>query len=280
MTAGVVAPPPQARIAGRRHHVDWPVVGVRLGVVVAALVIWQLGAGGPKSVLPTIVVSKPTAVATTMWHLIINGQMLSALGSTGVSVVYSVVIGAVIGTIVAIITATPVGRWLFEPIVTITYAIPKVGLIPLYVILLGLNIQAHVALVTSAVLFVYYYAVRHAIADVDKDRLIALRLMGASRLKIGTALYLRAAVPQLISATRIALPLGFATQIFAELQVPTTSGLGVLMEQFSQTGLDTLDASGAISVMLFVVLIAYLLDVVLGNRLRKYSAAIGLGADQ
>jgi NitT/TauT family transport system permease protein len=272
-----VAPAPAATPGRRRVRVDWAVVAVRVAVVVVILAIWQFAAGGPKSFLPAIVVSHPDAVARMMWHLLINGQLLSALGSTGLSVLYSMVIGAVIGVGLALATAVPVGRWLLEPLVTVTYAIPKVGLIPLYIILLGLNTKAHVALVTSAVLFAFYYAMRQAVDDIDRDRLVTLRLMGAGHLKVVTGLYLRSAMPQLLAALRISLPLAFATEIFAELQVPTTSGLGVLMEKFSQTGLDTLDASGAIAVMLFVVLVAYVLDVVIGGRLRRYTEGIGVG---
>lgn len=269
--------------ATRRGHVtkfDWPVACSRVLFVAALLIIWEEAVGGPSSFLPVIVVSRPSSVAAMMWHLLINGQLLSALGSTGLSVLYSVAIGILIGTALAVLTSIPVGRWLLEPVVTVTYAVPKVALIPLYILLLGLNTQAHVALVTSAVLFIYYYAMRHAIGEVDRDQLVALRLMGARPAKIASALYLRSAVPQLLAATRIALPLAFATEIFAELQVPTTSGLGVLMEQFSQTGLTTLDASGAIAVMLFVVLVAYVLDTVIGGRLRRYTVAMGAGADQ
>lgn len=259
---------------------DWPVICARVLFVIACIVIWETAAGGPSSLLPVIVLSRPSSVAATTWHLLLDGQLLSALGATGLSVLYSLALGAVIGSALAVLTSVPVGRWLLEPLINVTYAVPKVALIPLYIILLGLNTRAHVALVTSAVLFVYYYAVRQAIGEVDRDQLTALRLLDAGWAKIATALYFRSSVPQLLAATRIALPLAFATEIFAELQVPTTSGLGVLMEAFDQTGLSTLDASGVIAVMLFVVLVAYLLDAVIGGRLRHYTIAMGVGADQ
>src|SRR6202042_323158 len=100
-------------------------------------------------------------------------------------------LGLVIGSALAVVTSVPVGRWLLEPLINVTYAVPKVALIPLYIIALGLNTRAHVALVTSAVLFVYYYAVRQAIGEVDRDQLTALRLLDAGWVKIATALYFR-----------------------------------------------------------------------------------------
>ncbi len=263
-------------LADRLRHFDVVTLVVRLAVLALVLIAWQLSAGGPKSFLPEIVISKPTKVWSKFWHLIFDGEMFTALGSTGLSVIYAIVIGAAIGIVLAALTSVPVGRWLFEPLVTVTYAIPKVGLIPLYIILLGLNARDHVALVTSATMFVYYYSVRQALDEVDRDQLVALRLMGAGFFKVSTALYLRSAVPQLLTATRVALPLAFATEIFAELQVPTASGLGVLMDNFSQSGIQTLDPSGVVAVIVFIVLVAYLLDVVLGGWLRNYTLRIGV----
>jgi NitT/TauT family transport system permease protein len=265
--------------SGRRpgwRRFDYLTVAVRLAVLFLVLLLWQVSAGGPKSFLPEIVVSKPTTIWIKFWQLIFDGQLFRALGSTGLSVIYAILIGAAIGIALAALTAVPVGRWLLEPLVTVTYAIPKVGLIPLYIILLGLNARAHVALVTSATLFVYYFSARQALEEVDRNQLVALRLMGAGPIKVSTALYLQSAIPQLLTATRIALPLAFATEIFAELQVPAASGLGVLMDNFSQAGLQSLDSSGVVAVIVFVVLVAYLLDVVLGGWLRSYTARVGM----
>jgi ABC-type nitrate/sulfonate/bicarbonate transport system permease component len=243
----------------------------RVVVLLVVIAFWQLFSGGPGSLLPSDAVGRPASVASAFGHLIANGQLFSGLGTTILSVLYSLLLGAFLGSLVGILTAIPVGRWVLDPIVTITYAIPKVGLIPLYIILLGIHTKTHVALGTSAVLFVYYFAVRDAAEHVDRDRVLALRLMGAGWLRVTWAEVIPSVVPQLLSATRIALPLGFATEIFAELQVPTSNGLGVSLSKFSANQAP----NDAMALLIFVVAIAYLFDVVIGGWLRRYASLLG-----
>jgi NitT/TauT family transport system permease protein len=267
------APGAEMPVARRRLPA---VIAVRVGAAAVVIALWQAFAGGPDSILPVNAVSRPSSVAAALGHLAANGQLFSGLGTTALSVLYSMLLGAVVGTVLAVVTWTRVGRWLLDPLVTILYAIPKAGMISLYIIVLGIAATTHVALVTSAVLFIYYYAMRQALDEIDRDRLTAMRLMGAGQLRVLWSLVAMSALPQLLSATRIALPLAFATEIFAELQVPTSSGLGVSLQLFSEN----LNAAGAVAVMLFVVLVAYLLDLAVGGFLRRYQRSVGMGVDR
>jgi NitT/TauT family transport system permease protein len=246
-------------------------VGVaRLLTAFAVLVIWQYA---PQGVVPTIAVSRPLAIARSFGHLVRTGDLFSGTWATAEQVLYSLVLGALIGVVLAILTWARIGRWLLGPLISASYAIPKVGLISFYILLLGVDTKAHVVFVTGFVLFAYYFAVRDAFEDLDHDKLTALRLMGASRLALFRVYVLPSAVPYLFTATRIAVPLAFASEVFAELEMPTATGLGVSLEQAT----DSLDASTSMAIALFIVLIGYLLDLVIGARLRRYTESIGTG---
>jgi NitT/TauT family transport system permease protein len=246
-------------------------VGVaRLLTAFAVLVIWQYA---PQGVVPTIAVSRPLAIARSFGHLVAGGELFSGTWATAEQVLYSLVLGALIGVVLAILTWARIGRWLLGPLISASYAIPKVGLISFYILLLGVDTKAHVVFVTGFVLFAYYFAVRDAFEDLDHDKLTALRLMGAGRLALFRVYVLPSAVPYLFTATRIAVPLAFASEVFAELEMPTATGLGVSLEQAT----DSLDASTGMAIALFIVLIGYLLDLVIGARLRRYTESIGTG---
>jgi ABC-type nitrate/sulfonate/bicarbonate transport system permease component len=245
----------------------------RVVLILAIGIFWQLASGSNGSLLPADAVGRPLSVVSAFFHLVGNGSLFSGLGTTLLSVVYSLLIGAVLGVALGIITSVPFGRWILDPLIALTYAIPKVGLIPLYIILLGIHTKTHVALGVSAVLFIYYFAFRDAVGAVDPDRVLAMRQMGAGWFRVLRSVVIPSAVPQILSATRIALPLGFATEIFAELQVPTSDGLGVSLSEFSANQ----HPNDAMALMLFVVVLAYLFDVVVGGWIRRYAAAVGTG---
>jgi NitT/TauT family transport system permease protein len=255
------------QVMGRNTIVLWS-----LRILIAAVVItaWQLA---PAKLVPAVAVGRPAGVAEALWHLITTGQLFSALGSTLLAVAYSLLLGAPIGALLAIVTSVRFGRWLLQPIITVTYAIPKVALITLYILVLGVSVRTHVLFVLTAVVFIYYFAIRQALEELDQNRLAAIRLMGAGWLKVTTSLVLPSSVPQFFAATRIALPLAFVSEIFAELRVPTSAGLGVLLNNFTTN----LNGAGAMAMLLFITLIAYLLDMFLRARLHSFAQSTGTG---
>jgi ABC-type nitrate/sulfonate/bicarbonate transport system permease component len=184
--------------------------------------------------------------------------------------VYSVVIGGIAGIALAAATSFRVTRWLLDPLITVGYAIPKIGLISVYIILLGVNTASHIALVASTIIFVYFLAMRQALVEVDEAYLNAFRLLGASRLRIGMSLVLPTAIPHLLGASRIAVPLGLATAVFAELRVPT-EGLGALLGNFTYFT----SIAQSVAVALFIVVVAYVIDLVFGEALRRYNELLG-----
>lgn len=241
---------------------------VLLLVLVAA--VWQLA---PERILPSYAVSRPRQVGSHLWDLVKDDVLLPAVVSTALAVFYALVVGACIGVLLAVVSSTRVGGWILQPIITVAYAVPKVALIPVLVIVMGIETRTHVTLVVSMVLFTYFFSMRQAFDEQDADQVLALRLMGAGRLAVVRLLTVRTAIPHLIGATRVALPLAFGIEVFAELRVPTAHGLGVLLANAA----NNLDAAGAIAVALVIVLIAYLLDTFVGGRLRRYTESIGMG---
>lgn len=260
----------QQKRPGRDHLT---VLALRVLFVGCLLGLWQLLSGGPKAVLPSTVVGSPASVATAGWHMLASGQLFASLGHTGLGVIYGLGLSIPIGAAIGALAATRIGNWLLHPIITLTYAIPKVGLISLYVILLGANTKSHVVLVTGATLFVYYFAVLQAAREIDRRTLTAMRMMGAGPLRVVRSYLLPSAAPFLFAATRIALPLAFATEIFAEIKVPSTPGLGLQLENL----ITALNAPGSMAVVIFVAIIGYLIDVLLSSLLSRYTRSIGKG---
>jgi ABC-type nitrate/sulfonate/bicarbonate transport system permease component len=271
-----VQPRQPTRPAARKKHLlpEWLFLLIaRLVLLVLLVVFWQLNSGGRGSLLPTYAFGTPHAVGTELWNLVSSTALYHDLWSTVSVVIYASLISAPIGIVLALLTAVPVGRWLLQPIITISYAIPKVGLISILVLLMGLTAKTHIVMVTTGTLFLYYFSMRQAIEEVDRRQVIDLRLLGAGWPKVASALYLRTAFPHLIGATRLALPLGFAMEIFAELRVPTSSGLGALLQLDQAAG----DYAGGVAVMLLVLLLGYVLDTGVGVLLRRYAASTGTG---
>ena len=254
----------------RRDRDLLAVIGLRVLLVAIFCALWQLA---PDGVVPESAVGRPSSVASSFWSLLKSGALPTALGSTLLSVVYAMIIGAVLGIALGVFSSMPVGRWLLGPAISVLYAIPKVGLIAVFVLLLGVARSSHVALVVSAVMFVYFYAIRQGIEEVDVDQQNAMRGMGAGRLTLLRKLILPSAIPQLLGATRIAIPLALTSEIFAELREPSIPGLGTLLADSSQS----LNGAAASAVLIVTVVVAYLIDTVLNSQVQGFTQLTGTG---
>ena len=268
------APPSPTRRKRRQGQPSGLVVaGTRIGAVVVVILLWQVAAGGSHSFLPVDAVSRPSDIAVQMGRLFSSGRIYSALWATSTSALIGLGLAAPIGVALALITSFRVGNWVLGPTTTIGYAIPKVGLVSFYILMLGVGTKAHVAVVLGAVLFVFFYTIRQGIEDLDRDSIASLRLMSASRLKILRIYVLPALLPRFVTALRIALPHAIAVQLFAELRIPTHDGLGVLIGNFEAFAVP----AGAMAIVVLVVAIAYTFDLLASHLLRAYTTSIGLG---
>jgi ABC-type nitrate/sulfonate/bicarbonate transport system permease component len=270
-------PPPAA---GRRHAARWQpdarwqnVVVTRVLFAALLLCLWQAYSGGKGAVIPEVALSRPSDIASSLGHLIADGAVFGALGATLAALALALVISIPLAALLALLTMTRAGEWILGPIVTILYAVPKIGLITVFILMAGFSTKTHVLLVASTVMFVYYYSFQQALRDLDQRFIRSLRLFGASALQIGYLYVLRAIWPGVVVATRVAIPMAFGFEVFAELRVPTASGLGVMLNQYTQN----LQPGPAMAVLVFIIGVACVIDALLGHWAGRYAKRIGVG---
>ncbi|MGE3621216.1 MAG: ABC transporter permease [Acidimicrobiia bacterium] len=266
---------PARAAAGTRSRLD--AVSIRLQVLrLAALgALVAVWAYGPPRLVPTRLVSRPDQVWDRTVDLLTSGEFLENLRTTTYEMLGGLLLGGVVGIVLAVLLdlVRPL-EWLCEPLIRVLYAIPKVVLVSLFILWFGLDATAKIALVTSLVLFIFFFNMRQALQELDPDRVTALRLMGAGPLKVVRSLVIPDSLPYVFGALRLAVPLAYSGAIFAELNISSGSGLGSLVARYG----NALDPAGSVAVILLVALIGYLLDVALTAALRRRSTRIGLGA--
>jgi NitT/TauT family transport system permease protein len=242
---------------------------VRLFAVAGIVTAWQFL---PGDIVPEFAIGRPVDAAHQLWVIFSTAKIWPHLWATTYTASLGLVIAAPMGTILAIARQLAPVRWFLDPFVAAGNAVPKVALTSLFILFLGISIRAHVVLVVSFAVFVFFYNMRQALLEVDVDRLMALRLLGASRVQILWMLVLPSSLPYLLAALRVATPMCYAAALFAELRIPSLDGLGSLLSQFATS----FNAPGAVAVMLLVASIGYMLDLGIGRLLQGYVRGVGL----
>ena len=115
------------------------------------------------------------------------------------------------------------------PFVSALYALPKIALAPLFVILFGIELESKIVLVVSTVFFLLLYNTLDGVRDIDRDLVEALEVMGATRGEIVRKALIPATLPWIFTGLRIAVRYAFTAAILGELMA-SNEGIGYLIE--------------------------------------------------
>ncbi|MBQ9691132.1 MAG: ABC transporter permease [Eggerthellaceae bacterium] len=143
---------------------------------------------------------------------------------------YRVVAGLFIGAELA----TPLGLYLGRhetadaiaaPLLYVLYPLPKIVLLPILLVFLGLADAPKIALIALTTFFQTLISVRDATKHVPPESIEVLRSLGASRISTYIHAVIPAALPDLFTALRVSSGTAIAILFFAE-SIAGSSGLG------------------------------------------------------
>jgi len=222
--------------AGHRIAVRHPTV-IRLLIVAVLLAAWQFL---PVSRQVKFWLSSPAQILTTLWGWIADGSLWAHLGATLSVMVTGYVMGCAVGIGLGLLFGfLPRLYRVLAPFVAAFYALPKIALAPLFIILLGIGMSSKVALVAITVFFLLLNSTIDGIRDVDKDLVDSMRLMGATRVEVLRKVLIPSALPWIFTGARISVRYAFTATLLAEL-IAANRGLGFLIEfnsgNFNATG--------------------------------------------
>jgi NitT/TauT family transport system permease protein len=117
---------------------------------------------------------------------------------------------------------------LLSPFVFITYPIPKIVLLPVFLILFGLGDLSKIFMIALIIGYQIVVATRDAVLGLDKKYIDSFRSLGGGRHLTVRHVVVPAALPSGFTALRIGTGTGIAVLFFVE-SFATASGLGYLI---------------------------------------------------
>ena len=164
--------------------------------------------------------------------------------------------------LIALVSATILATWLglaaglhrkhdkmLTPFAYILYPIPKVALLPVIMLFLGLGNLSKIFFIGLVVFFQLYFVIRDAAQAVDEHYIDSVRSLGASRFSILIHVVFPSILPSLFTALRVSTGTATAVLFLAET-FATTTGLGwYIMDSWAR--MDYLDMyAGMVSLSL------------------------------
>lgn len=225
---GLAAPSPGAGAAAGRAA-GWPGERALLGTlsVLLALAAWE--AAGRLRLVDPLFISSPSRIAAAGIELFASGGLWNDLRVSGVEFLVgfalSVLVGIPLGLVMGWYRRV---AYVLDPFVNAFYATPRVALLPLVVIWVGIGIWSKIAIVFLGAVFPVLLSTYSGVRTTDARLLRAARSFGADDLQIFRTLILPGSVPFIITGLRLGVGRALIGVVVGELYA-ATAGIGFLI---------------------------------------------------
>ncbi len=135
-------------------------------------------------------------------------------------------LGRILGGIaISIIIGVPLGYLMgyfdkidkvLSPLVYFTYPIPKIALLPIIMLLFGLGETSKLMMIVLIIIFQIIITSRDAVKGIPQEIFRSLQSLGASKLQTFTEVIIPASLPEVLTATRLALGTAVSILFFTE----------------------------------------------------------------
>ena len=169
--------------------------------------------------------------------------------------------------ILACATAIPIGlamgmsrvmRGVFDPPIEFYRPVPPLAYLPLMIVWFGIGEMAKVLLIFLSIFAPVAIGTRSGVRSAAIEQVHAAYSLGATPWQVLTQVILPAALPEIITAMRIGMGVGWTTLVAAEM-VAATSGIGFMVLSASQF----LQTSTVIMGIIIIAAIAYAFDLLM-----------------
>jgi NitT/TauT family transport system permease protein len=152
---------------------------------------------------------------------------------------FRILAGFVVGTVPGIILGLAMGlfwpvRVFFMPLAAAIYAVPKIAILPLVIIALGIGEASKIAVVALSIFFLVVLNTVSGVLELDPTYRDVASNLGANRFKLFWTVALPGALPSIFTGMRLAL--GFALIVIVGTEfLAADKGIGHMIWQNYQT---------------------------------------------
>lgn len=193
-------------------------------ILLMILIIWEALAW--TEAISTLFFPAPSTILRTLIDSLLSGEMLSDLGSSLFRLSLGLLLGGGLGLMLGLLMGwSRVVRTVAEPFIAAIHPIPKVALLPLILILVGIGEQARVTLIALAAFFPMLINSMAGVRQIDPLYWDVAANYGARGRALLTRVLLPGSLPLIMVGFRLAVNSAFVITIVMEL-VMGKKGLG------------------------------------------------------
>jgi NitT/TauT family transport system permease protein len=250
---------PARAATSRRKPAGVSVWSGRIGLLAVIVLLWQfvpsIGGLHKFPIFNPFFVSSPSLIVTRLGQLLgvtASGQtMWSNLVDTLVATVLGVVIGVVIGAMLGLLLSeSALAQQVLSPFLSFFNAMPRIALVPIFVILVGASLKMEVVTTVTVVFFLVFYNALTGGSSVPSHVVQNAKLLGATRAQVMIQVRARYVFVWTIASLPNAISFGIVSAVTAEL-LAGQLGMGTLL----MTSITTVDSTLTFSVVIVLAVV-------------------------
>jgi NitT/TauT family transport system permease protein len=193
----------------------------------AIIAIWQ--AAISLGWIDPVFLPSPLAIIDALWQLTVSGDLWRHLSISLIRIGSGWVIGSALGVVLGVLMGlTSMGRAIGMPLVSAIYPIPKIALLPLLILWLGIGEAPKIVTIASGVFFPSVIA---TLAGVDGASRNLIRMGQSFNMPMSSIIWkiiLPSALPGILAGFRITVSIALILVVSAEM-IGAQYGIGAFL---------------------------------------------------
>jgi sulfonate transport system permease protein len=197
-----------------------PIFGVIGLVAIWSLVTWQQW-------VDPVLLPSPISTFDALWKGMDGGTLgfdfvktvYRTLASTAIAATIAIPLGIVLGSSEALYRS-------LEFVIDFFRSTPASAMFPLFLVLFGVGDETKISVAAFGAILVILFNVAYGVMNARKTRLLAAKVMGASRLRVLFDVMLLESLPQTFVGVRNGVSLALVIIVVAEMFIGSQDGLG------------------------------------------------------
>ena len=210
----------QQAIGNRLRGLLQPLIGA-----VALILIWWVAAGA--DLVSDKLLPGPWATFGSLWENTVSGSMVKDAGATLKLTIQSLAIAAALGVPIGIVLGASERLYRsVEFVIDFFRSTPATAMFPLFLLIFGINDASKISVAAFAAWLVVVFNVAYGVMNSRQTRILAAKVMGASRWRIFRDVMFFESLTQTFVGLRMAVSIGLVVIIVAEMFIGSIDGMG------------------------------------------------------
>lgn len=200
---------------------------LRVAALVGLVVLWEIVARA--GWVPVLFLPPPLGVLAEGWDMLRSGELVEHLAASLRRLLLGFALGGGLGVVVGIgVGFFAMAEAVGTPLIAATFPIPKIALLPLLVLWLGLGEPSKIAVIALGVFFPMAINTCAGVRQADPLLVRAAVAFGARRWSIIRKVILPSALPMIFAGLRLGAGTALLLLVAAEM-IAVESGIGFLV---------------------------------------------------